>query len=138
VGSQTCPLCSHTVPESVMIIPGTSKSYSLDAICARVLMVSSGCPTRTCAAPPALPAMSSFIVACVERIGMMAGMVRTPGGGGWPKLSRNDHAISPVACRRRTMSSPAASKLSTTSSRCPAMIPDTDRDVPEAALPVQS
>ena len=28
-------------------------------------MVSNGCPTRTCAAPPTLPAMSSFIVACV-------------------------------------------------------------------------
>ena len=40
-------------------------STELGAICARVLIVSNGCPTRTCAAPPTLPAMSSLIVACV-------------------------------------------------------------------------
>lgn len=36
--------------------------HSRGAIWALVFMVSSGCPTRTCAAPPALPAMSSFTV----------------------------------------------------------------------------
>jgi hypothetical protein len=37
----------------------------LGAICARVLIVSKGWPTSTCAAPPTLPAISSLIVACV-------------------------------------------------------------------------
>jgi len=36
--------------------------HSRGAIWALVLMVSSGCPTRTCAAPPTLPAMSSLTV----------------------------------------------------------------------------
>lgn len=34
----------------------------LGAICARVLIVSSGWPTSTCAAPPTLPASSSFTI----------------------------------------------------------------------------
>lgn len=44
----------------------------LGAVCARVLIVSSGWPTMTWAAPPTLPAMSSLIVeasmwiVCVE------------------------------------------------------------------------
>jgi len=47
----------------------------LGAIWARVLIVSSGCPTKTCAAPPKLPAMSSLTVSRV-----FCGMMR-PGGG---------------------------------------------------------
>ena len=56
-------LCSLQVSPSVSC---TEKlSTELGAICARVLIVSNGCPTMTCAAPPTLPARSSFIVACV-------------------------------------------------------------------------
>ena len=43
----------------------------LGAIWARVLTVSRGCPTRTCAAPPKLPAMSSLTVSKV-----LCGMTR--------------------------------------------------------------
>lgn len=39
--------------------------HLLGAIWARVFIVSNGCPTRTWAAPPTLPARSSFIVARV-------------------------------------------------------------------------
>jgi hypothetical protein len=47
----------------------------LGATWARVLIVSSGCPTKTCAAPPKLPAMSSLTVSRV-----FCGIMR-PGGG---------------------------------------------------------
>lgn len=51
------------------------KETELGAIWARVLIVSSGCPTKTWAAPPKLPAISSLTVSKV-----FGGMMR-PGGG---------------------------------------------------------
>src|SRR3954453_15589366 len=58
---------SSTMRRTIHVQQASAKALierrtELDAICARVLIVSNGCPTRTWAAPPALPAMSSLTV----------------------------------------------------------------------------
>ena len=54
-----CDTRWHTVS---LLLEIESDRHSRGAIWALVFMVSSGCPTSTCAAPPTLPAMSSLTV----------------------------------------------------------------------------
>jgi len=55
-------ICGVFVISRINLKMSKGKGTELGVVCDLVLIVSNGCPTKTCAAPPMLPASSSFVV----------------------------------------------------------------------------